>query len=121
MEGQVLNISPVIVWVVALSQLLNFALAVYGLLTSGARSNAEKLRAHADRLDDHGVRIGAIEQFHRTQPTTKDFHDLELVMEQLNGKLATMSAVISGNMLIMERMENIVSRHENYLLEGKVR
>ena len=118
MDGQVLNISPIVIWVIALSQLLNFALTVFGLLASGSRSNADKIKAHATKLEDHGIRIGSIEQFHAMQPTTKDFHDLELVIEQLNGKLATMSAVISGNVAIMERLESIVSRHENHLLEG---
>lgn len=120
MEGQVLNISPVVVWVVALSQLLTFGLTIWGLMASGSRANAKKIEEHGQRLDKHDLRISTAEQTLRSQPTATDLHDLELAMEQLKGEMRTMSAVLSGHVAIMERLEAIVSRHENHLLDGRI-
>lgn len=42
MEGDVLNISPLVVWVIALSQLMTFGLTVWNLVSSGSRANARQ-------------------------------------------------------------------------------
>lgn len=119
MEGQVLNISPVVVWVVALSQLLTFGLTIWGLMASGSRANAKKIEDHGKRIDNHDLRLNSAEQSLRSGPTPKDMHELELAMENLKGSISTMSAVLQGHVAIMERLEAIVSRHENHLLDGR--
>lgn len=118
MEGEVLNISPVVVWVVALSQLLTFGLTIWNLMASGSRANAKKIEDHGRRLDDHGLRINGLEQGQRGLPSKDDMHELELAMEQLKGEMKTMSAVMTGNQAIMERLETIVARQESHLLDG---
>ena len=114
MEGQVLNISPIVVWVVALSQLLTFGLTIWGLLASGSRANAKKLEEHGKRLDGHEGRLASVEQTARSLPDPEDLHKLDLSIEKLQGRIETMSAVL-------ERVEAIVSRHENHLLDGRTR
>jgi hypothetical protein len=118
MDGQVLNISPVVIWVVALSQLLTFGLTVWGLLASGSRANARRIDEHGKRLDAHELRVGSIEQSLRTGPTSAEMHELELAMQELRGDLKTMSAVLTGNAAIMDRLEAMVGRHENHLHKG---
>lgn len=118
MEGQVLNISPVVVWVVALSQLLTFGLTIWGLMASGSRANAKRIEEHGKLLDSHELRMSSMEQSQRAGPSSSDMHELELAMAQLKGELKTMSAVMSGHAAIMERLEAVVSRHENHLLDG---
>lgn len=118
MEGQVLNISPVVVWVVALSQLLTFGLTIWGLMASGARANTKRIDEHAKRIDDHNQRIGSVEQTLRGGPTSDDLHELELTLERVQGKMGTLSAMLEGHVAIMERLEAIVTRHEDHLLSG---
>lgn len=118
MQGDVLNISPVVIWVVALSQLLTFALTVWGLMASGSRANARRIEEHAKRLDAHELRVGSIEQSLRLGPTANEMHELELAMQELRGELKTMSAVMAGNSAIMNRVEAIVTRHDNFLQKG---
>jgi hypothetical protein len=118
MQEEVLNISPIVVWVVALSQLLTFGLTIWGLMSSGSRANAKRIEDHGKRIDDHGLRINGLEQGQRAMPSKDDMHELELAMEQLKGEMKTMSAVMTGNQQIMERLEIVVARQESHLLEG---
>lgn len=118
MQEQVLNISPIVVWVIALSQLLTFGLTVYNLFAAGGRANTRKLDEHEVRLTAHDQRLGAIEIVQRAMPTKDNMHELEIAMERLKGEMKTMSQVMVGNQQIMERLESIVGRHEAHLLDG---
>ena len=42
MEAEVLNISPLVVWAIALSQLLTFGLTIWNMLSSGARAKMSR-------------------------------------------------------------------------------
>ena len=119
MEGQVLNISPIVVWVVALSQLLTFGLTIWGLMASGSRANARKIEDHAKRLDGHDLRLSGVEQTVASMPTKDDLSKVFLAIEQMRGDVNVMRAEMEGAGAIMSRLENIVSRHENHLLGGR--
>lgn len=118
MEGPELNISPIVVWVIALSQLLTFGLTIWNLLSSGSRANAKRIDDHGQRLDDHELRIGTVETVQKGLPSPRDLHDLELALESLRGEIKAMAAQMAGQTAIMERLETIVSRHEDHLLTG---
>lgn len=47
-----------------------------------------------------------------------DPHQLHLTVKDMQGDLKTMNAVMEGNNKIMGRLELIVGRHENHLLDG---
>lgn len=119
--GEVLNISPVVVWVIALSQLLTFSLTVWNLMSSGARSNAKQLLEHTDRFNRHEGRISTVEQSLLAMPNKNEMHLLQLEMSGLRGDIRVMQATWEGSTKLMERMENIVGRHEDHLLDGAKR
>lgn len=118
MEGQVLNISPLVVWVVALSQLLSFGLAVYGLFASGSRTNARMIEDHGKRIDVHDRRLASVEQSVGNLPTDKHVTSMALAMTEMRGDIKVMRAEMVGTVAIMGRLEAIVSRHDNHLLRG---
>ena len=107
------------VWVVALGGLLNFGLTVWGLMTSGSRGNATKLREHDKVLGDQSQRIAALEQTQKTLPTKDDMHGISLGLEGMKGEMKAMRAEMEGSREIMVRLEAIVGRHENHLLDGR--
>lgn len=107
-----LTLSPIIAWVGALSLLLNFGLTLWSLLASGARQNKAKIEEHDARLGRHDVRLGGVEQALRSLPAKDDMHGLQLALSEVKGELRETRA-------IMARMEDIISRHEQHLLEGK--
>ena len=108
---EVLDISPAVVWVIALTQLLTFGLTIWNLLSSPSRTNGK-------RLDVIDGRVQAVEQTQRSGPTKDDLHGLELALGDLKGEMKAMRAAMDGNSKIMERLETIVSRHEDHLLKS---
>lgn len=118
MQGQVLDIAPIVIWVVALSQLLTMGLTIWGLMASGSRANARRIDDHAKQLHGHDMRLNSVEQTVQSAPTRDDMQKIALAMEAIRGDLKVMRAELEGSMAIMERLEAIVSRHENHLLKG---
>lgn len=118
MGTEVLNISPFVVWVIALSQLLTFGLTVWNLMASGSRANASSIKANRAVIDHHALRLGALEQALADTPGRKDMHDLHLALSEMRGDLKEMRATMRGNNEVMRRLETIVSRHEDHLLDG---
>ena len=118
MAGEFLNISPIVVWVVALSQLLTFGLTIWGLLASGSRANAKRIEEHAERIEVHGLRLNSIEQTIKAGPSKDDMQGIALALEAMRGDVKVMRAEMEGSMAIMARLEAIVSRHDNHLWKG---
>lgn len=106
MEGQVLNISPLVVWVVALSQLLSFGLTLYSLFASGSKRNAAKIEEHAERLVEHDKRLGMVEQGLEGIPTQKDFHVLESMLTKMTGSIDVLSERMKPMQAITERLQD---------------
>ncbi len=110
METQVLNIAPIVVWVIAFSQLLTFGLTVWNIMSSGSRSNARRIDEHERSLTNHDQRLSALEHDRKDAPTQKDFHELEVAMTELKGSIA----------VVLERLkpiEAIGDRAQEWMLE----
>ena len=107
MQGEVLNISPLIVWAVALSQLLTFGLTIWNLLASGSRANAKTLLEHGQSLSAHQLRLASLEQKQTQIPSSNDLHALELTMEQLKGEMRAMTATMQTMKMTCESIERL--------------
>ncbi len=109
MDGsQVLNISPIIIWVVALTHLMTFGMSVWNLLASGSRANARTLEVHGETLRNLGDRLNAVEVSMREIPTRKDFHDLDRQMVALGGALNVMTERLRPVEAISERLQEVL-------------
>lgn len=76
------------------------------------------IAAGSSRIDRHELRLQSMEQTVRGLPGREDLHGLQLEMARIGGSLQTMQAVMEGNSQIMRRLEAIVTRHEEHLLDG---
>lgn len=112
-----LDLAPIIVWAAGITTLLSLATTIWSLINSGTKKNAATLSAQKDRLDRQQDKIARLEQTVAGMPGKEDLHQLQLTMTEMSGDLRTMSAMMSGSREIMERLETIVSRHEEHLLE----
>ena len=108
MQAEVLNISPLVVWAIALSQLLTFGLTIWNMLSSGARANAKRLEEHAAQLGRHSERIQGVEQSLRDIPTREDFHKLDKQMTQLSGALDVVTERLRPLEAISERLQELM-------------
>lgn len=82
------------------------------------RAVDERFKLGSERMDRHDTRLNSMEQTLRGLPAKQDMHELQISITELKGELKTMAAVIDGRNSLMERLENIVERHEAHLLEG---
>ncbi|WP_304616961.1 DUF2730 family protein [Paracoccus sp. (in: a-proteobacteria)] len=114
-----LNISPLIVWVVALSQLLTFGLTVWNLLASGSRANARTLEAHGETLHGLDARLSAVEMSMKGMPGKDEMHQLSISLADLRGDIRAMGASVDGQRQILTRLESVVSRQEDHLMRSK--
>lgn len=109
----------VILWAAGLSTLVSFCSVIWTIFSGPSRRNASRLDDHGKRLDDHDLRLAKAEQKVETLPALQDMHELQLVMEGLKGELREMRAFIDGNNKVMARLEKVVERQEQFLLEQK--
>ncbi|RJE87123.1 DUF2730 family protein [Paracoccus onubensis] len=70
-----------------------------------------------DRLDRQEVRLGSVQQTLQTMPGKDEMHGLSMSISEMRGEMREMRAVMEGNNRIMERLETIVTRHEDHLLK----
>lgn len=108
MEAQVLNISPFVVWVVALTQLLTFGMAVWNLIASGSRANARTLETHGDTLRGLDSRLSKVELTMREIPNRKDFHDLDKQMTELRGTMGVLTERLKPVEAISDRLQEVI-------------
>ena len=109
-----LDLSSVVAWAAALSLLLNFGLTIWNLVASGSRENSKRIESHAARLTAFDQRLTGVEQTQRTAPVKDDLHQLHLSMSNMGGDVREMKA-------IMGRMEIVLNRHEEHMLDGNKR
>ncbi|WP_372605466.1 DUF2730 family protein [Actibacterium sp.] len=108
-----------------ISMAVSFGAAVFAVFATRRKdvdkkfeSLDERLLSGARRMDRHDTRLSTIERDIAALPGKDDMHQLQLAMMAQTGELKEMRAVMEGNQKIMARLEQIVSRHEEHLLEG---
>lgn len=124
-----MDINPFLDWAGALALLLAVGTSIWTIMAGPSKSNAARIEAvarHSDlaevalgkRLDAHDLRLGGLEQSLRTMPSKDHLHELHIGMEALKGALLELRAVVEGSNRIMTRVEAIVARHDEHLLDG---
>lgn len=78
----------------------------------------DRLKAGADRMDRHDNRITRLEQTVQGLPASGDMHALQIQLTELAGDLKTLSATMEGNNKLLQRLELVVARQEDHLLDG---
>lgn len=91
---------------------------IYSFLATRRKDIEERFKQGSTRMADQIRRIEAIEATIRTMPGKDDLHAVQLELARMGGSLDKIEAVIGGNSQIMQRLEAIVSRHEQHLLDG---
>lgn len=110
---QVLNL-----WALVMLTFTNLGVVVWNIFSGPSKRNAAKLDLHASTIDGHSQRLSSLEQAQKSMPSKEDVHRIALTMVEMQGDVKAMRAEMEGNMGIMERLEAVVSRHENHLLKG---
>jgi hypothetical protein len=108
-----------VIWALALTAIVNFITNLWSIFSGPSKRNAATLAEQATTLGRMEARLQSVELKQASLPTTEGMHHLELSMEKLRGELNTVGVQIKGQAEIMERLEAIVSRHDNHLMQGR--
>lgn len=124
------SVQTLVIWALALTAIINFGTNLWTIFSGPSRRNAVSLAEHAALLSRIEARVQSVELHqgalptmevvHKSAEATKQvMHQLELALSDVRGDIREMKAVMDGNTKIMARVENIVARHDDHLLDGK--
>lgn len=86
------------------------------------KKDCETCRSALEKEDaKQAHRITRTEDILAAMPDAQALHDLALLIERLSGDVRTLGERVGGYGQIMERVEKVVARHENYLLHNNGR
>lgn len=106
-----MDIAPLIYWAAGIVTLLNLANMIWMIMSGPTKKLGERIDVHGSRLTGHDERLSRLEQAMTATPVKDDLHGVQLALSEMRGDLREMRA-------IMGRMETIVTRHEDHLLDG---
>lgn len=96
--------------------------AVLGMIIGWVRLRNEalnkRLEAQSGRLDRHEARVSSVEQTLQAMPGRDEMHKIELGISEIRGDMRALSASMEGNSKVMLRLEAVVSRQEDHLMNG---
>ena len=123
-----MDIAPLIIWAAGITTLLNLANMLWTLFSGPARKLGQRVGEAETRLSEvdrraerHATQIAALQQTLATMPGHTELHKLQLTLVDMGGNLKEMRAVMEGNAKVMARLEAVVTRHEDHLLDGNKR
>lgn len=77
----------------------------------------EKFRGGSKRMDGLDVRVSRLEQSIEAMPAKDDLHALQLTISDMSGELKAMGARQQSTNELLRRLDLVVSRHEDHLLD----
>ena len=107
-----------VIWALALTTLMNFLTNVWTIFSGPSKRNAEALADLGKTLQRLETRLQSVEVKQSSQPTSEAIHKMELSMENMRGEMSRISEAMNGQAQIMGRMESMIARHEDHLLDG---
>lgn len=103
---------------ITVSLVMSVAVMVFTWFRTRRQDVDERFKAGSDRMRALEGRTAALEQTVDSMPGKDELHRIELHMERMTGEMKAMSASQRGTNDILRRLESIVSRHEDHLLEN---
>lgn len=87
-------------------------------LKAGREQVDARLKSGDEKFEAHDLRLSRLEQTVMVMPGKDDMHSLQISLTSMHGDLREMRATMKGSNEIMRRLETIVTRHEDHLLQG---
>lgn len=106
-----LDISQMMIVIGLLSALLGLGTSIWNIFSSGPKRNA-------GAISGLEARVSRLEQTVMALPGREQLHQLQLNLVEIGGELKEMRAIMDGNNKLMTRLETIVVRHEEHMLDN---
>ena len=105
-------------WTISVPVVISVATFLFAYFRTRRADVDERFKTGSERMDRHERRIQTLEERQAAAPGIEEMHRIELQISEIGGMIGRMEAVMDGNGKIMTRLESIVSRHEDHLLDG---
>ncbi|MEM1077441.1 MAG: DUF2730 family protein [Pseudomonadota bacterium] len=100
---------------------ISAALSVIAMFVAWFRTRRadleNRLKQGSDQMDDMDRRLVAAEQKIAALPETGELHRLELHLTEISGDMKAMAASMRGQSDMIRTMKDVLSRHEQHLME----
>lgn len=106
-------------WSLSLPFLFSVVAMIYTAWATRRQGVDEKFRAGSKRMDEIDNRVGRVEQSIEGMPAKDDLHQLQLAMADMAGEMKAMAASQRSTNDLLRRLETVVTRHEEHLLDAK--
>ena len=106
-------------WTISVPVLISIFGIVFTILRTRRSDVDERFKAGSERMDRFQQRIQTLEERTAAAPGKDELHRIELQIATMSGAMGRVEATMEGNAQIMQRLERIVSRHEDHLLGAK--
>ena len=104
-------------WTLSLPFLFSLALGVFTYFRTRRQDVDELFKDGSKQMAELDQRLATVEQRIRDMPERDDMHRMELTLTEMAGSLNTMSERMRSQYQLMQRLEGIVTRHEDHLRE----
>lgn len=107
------SVQVLLLWAVALSTVINLGTVIWNIFSGPSKRNGAKLDEHSATLRQLDGRLSSIESAHRDMPKQKDFHESEMAMVALGGKIDVLTERLKPLEAVMERAQQWMMEHGN--------
>jgi hypothetical protein len=101
-NAAVLDLAPVMTWVVAAMTILNFIMLLKGIMSSGEKKLDERIAKTEAKLIDHDRRVQTVESDMKHLPDKETTHRIEMTMLTIVGRLDKQDATLDGRFSAMD-------------------
>ena len=103
-------------------KVVSFALSIgamiYAFFVNRRKDVDERFAAGSKRMDQQDRDIAALRQTVAAMPEKDDLHQVQLAMSELTGQMRVLGGQIEAQREVLKRIERVVGRHEDHLLDG---
>ncbi|WP_455270319.1 DUF2730 family protein [Rhizobium herbae] len=104
----VLDIAPILAWIIAAMTIVNFIVLMKNLLSAGEKKLEERVAKVEGKAIEHDRRIQSVEGDMKHLPNQETMHSIELTMLKIVGRLDKQDATLEGRFSAMdERLKPI--------------
>jgi len=99
------------------SFLLSIGTLLFAWLRTRRQDVEDRFKIGSDRMKLFERRLDSLEKDVEAKPAKDEMHQIELHLAGLAGEMKAMAASQRGTNDILRRLESVVGRHEDHLLE----
>lgn len=103
-------------WVGPVAMVASVALSLTSLIVSWWRGQSKEV---AQRIAGAEARLAQLELRTHEAPTRDEVHGIKIALAEMSGSLRVVAAQMEGQSEILRRVELVVGRHEDHLLERR--